>query len=261
MISRSIHTIFASSGRPAPSEDDVLIEAREIINHRGWGMPMIGALHKITDPYWREAIARCLMDIWNELVRQRNEQTYYYDMDGCMHYCWEEANGDFAHVIRRSTAEQVDCEQNNNQPTLTSIQSTTMQQNYQQINIGTQNNNCTQIGTQINNYYYAVPYSFETNQQPVPQADSDMTEPAERQSCLFSKKAQKEQKEDEIIRALQQSMNGRQDKARALVEEVRQWQRDGYLDSNYNARVMYDELNQILTLPFQYGGFRKYYNE
>ena len=88
-----------------------------------------------------------------------------------------------------------------------------------------------------------------------------MPEPAAHPSCLFSKKAQQEQKKDEIIQALQQSMSGRQDKARALVEEVRQWQRDGYLDSNYNARVMYDELNQILTLPFQYGGFRKYYNE
>lgn len=66
---------------------------------------------------------------------------------------------------------------------------------------------------------------------------------------------------DEIIQSLQQSMNGRQDKARALVEEVRQWQKEGYIDSNYNARVMYDKLNQLIPLPFQYGGFRKYYNE
>ena len=93
------------------------------------------------------------------------------------------------------------------------------------------------------------------------QAEDIVPEPVVRPSCLFSKKAQQEQKKEEIIQALQHSMNRRQDKARALVEEVRQWQRDGYLDSNYNARVMYDELNQILTLPFQYGGFRKYYNE
>ena len=80
-------------------------------------------------------------------------------------------------------------------------------------------------------------------------------------SCLFTKKAKNEQKEAEITQALQQSLFGRNDKARALVEEVRQWQKEGYIDANYNARVMYDELNKIITVPFQYDGFRKYYNE
>ena len=80
-------------------------------------------------------------------------------------------------------------------------------------------------------------------------------------SNLFTKKAQKEQKEQEIIEALQRSMEGRQDKARALVEEVRQCQEDGYIDPHYNAKFMYDELSQIIPLPFLYGGFRKYYNE
>lgn len=103
--------------------------------------------------------------------------------------------------------------------------------------------------------------TVELREQPSPQAEDIIPEPVGQPSCLFSKKARQEQKKDEIIQALQQSMTGRQDKARALVEEVRQWQKEGYLDSNYNARVMYDELNRILTLPFQYGGFRKYYNE
>ena len=103
--------------------------------------------------------------------------------------------------------------------------------------------------------------SVAPQKQPTPQTEDIIPEPVVQPSCLFSKKARQEQKKDEIIQALQQSMTGRQDKARALVEEVRQWQKEGYLDSNYNARVMYDELNRILTLPFQYGGFRKYYNE
>ncbi len=80
-------------------------------------------------------------------------------------------------------------------------------------------------------------------------------------SCVFTKKAIHEEKESEITAALQRSLTGRNDKARALVEEVRQWQKMGYIDSNYNARVMYDELNKIIILPFQYDGFRKYYNE
>lgn len=86
-------------------------------------------------------------------------------------------------------------------------------------------------------------------------------EPQAVESFIFTKKAQKESKEAEIILALQHSFNGHQDKARALVKEVRLWQHEGYIDSNYNARVMYDELNKIIVLPFQYGGFRKYYNE
>lgn len=85
--------------------------------------------------------------------------------------------------------------------------------------------------------------------------------PQETASILFTKKAKKEGKEAEIIEGLKQSMSGRKDKARALVEEVRSWQKEGYIDSNYNASVMYEELNKILVLPFKYGGFRKYYNE
>lgn len=80
-------------------------------------------------------------------------------------------------------------------------------------------------------------------------------------SHLFTKKAHTEGREGEIIQSLQQSLVGRQDKARALVEEIRHWQKEGYIDPHYNARVMYDELDKILNLPFQYGGFRKYYNE
>ena len=122
MISRSIHTIFEPSGRPIPSEDEVLMEAREIINRRGWGLPMIEALRKIHDPYWREAIARCLMDIWNELVRDKDEQTYYYDMDGCMRWCWMDAEYDFKRVIRKSTDEQVVWETTEPQIPMTPLQ-------------------------------------------------------------------------------------------------------------------------------------------
>ena len=80
-------------------------------------------------------------------------------------------------------------------------------------------------------------------------------------SCVFTKKARQEQKEADITLALQRSLSGRNDKARALVEEVRQWQKDGYIDPNYNARVMYDELNKLILIPFGYPGFRKYYNK
>ena len=100
------------------------------------------------------------------------------------------------------------------------------------------------------------------NGQTTVQQPEDITpEPASVTSCLFTKKAIHEQKEEEITRALQASFSGRADKARALVTAVREWQRDGYIDSNYNARVMYDELGKIITMPFGYDGFRKYYNE
>ena len=149
MINRSVHMIFEPSGQPIPSEEEVQFEAQEIVNRSGWGLPLIEALRKVRDPYWREAVTRCLMELWQDLVRDKDEQTYYYDSDGDVRYCWMDAEYDF----------------------------------------------------------------------------------------------------------------GRINKARALVEEVRQWQKMGYIDSNYNARVMYDELNKIIILPFQYDGFRKYYNE
>lgn len=104
--------IFESSGMPVPSAEEVQYEAREIVKRSGWGLPLIDRLHKVADPYWREAIARCLLEKWNELVRDKDEQTYYYDSDGDIRYCWMDAEYDFGRIIRRSTSEQVDHEQN-----------------------------------------------------------------------------------------------------------------------------------------------------
>ena len=75
-----------------------------------------------------------------------------------------------------------------------------------------------------------------------------------------AKKAQKENKIPTIVQALQKSIIGRKDKTRALVQELQSWQNDGYVDAHYNARVMYDELNKITPLTFEYDTFRKYYN-
>ena len=111
MINRSVHTIFKPSGQPVPSEEEVQFEAQEIVNRSGWGLPLIEALHKVHDPYWREAVARCLMECWQNLVRDKDEQTYYYDMDGDARYCWMDAEYDFSRIIRGSTNEQVDLEQ------------------------------------------------------------------------------------------------------------------------------------------------------
>ena len=79
-------------------------------------------------------------------------------------------------------------------------------------------------------------------------------------SIIFTKKAYKEGKIPTIIQSLQQSMERRKDKTRALVEELHSWQKDLYIDAHYNARVMYDELNKITPLTFEYNTFRKYYN-
>ena len=111
MIYRSIDMIFEPSGQPIPSEEEVQFEAREIVQRSGWGLPLIDRLRRVADPYWREAIARCLMCEWNELVRDKDERTYYYDSDGDIRYCWMDAEYDFGRVIRRSTSEQVDLEQ------------------------------------------------------------------------------------------------------------------------------------------------------
>ena len=111
MISRSVHMIFEASGQPVPTEDEVRFEAREIVQRTGWGLPLIERLRKVADPYWREAIARCLMDRWNELVRDKDERTYYYDSDGDIRFCWMDADYDFNRIIRNSCHEQADKEQ------------------------------------------------------------------------------------------------------------------------------------------------------
>ena len=103
--------IFEPSGQPIPTEDEVQFEAMEIVRRSGWGLPLIEALRKMRDPYWREAVSRYLMECWLNLVRDKDEQTYYYDSDGDVRYCWMDAEYDFNRIIRRSTNEQVDREQ------------------------------------------------------------------------------------------------------------------------------------------------------
>lgn len=80
------------------------------------------------------------------------------------------------------------------------------------------------------------------------------------ESFIFSKKAQKEGKIPLIIQSLQKSVQGRKDKTRAFVSALRSWQQEGFIDANYNARVMYDELEKMMPLAFGYEVFRKYYN-
>ena len=79
-------------------------------------------------------------------------------------------------------------------------------------------------------------------------------------SIIFTKKAQQEAKQGHIIDALQKSVQGRKDKTRAFVSELQEWQKEGYVDAHYNARVMYDELDKIMPLTFGYNAFRKHYN-
>ena len=90
---------------------------------------------------------------------------------------------------------------------------------------------------------------------PIPSSDSDIPD-----SIIFTKKARQENKIPTIVQALQKSTIGRKDKTRALVQELQSWQKDGYVDAHYNARVMYDELNKITSLTFGYEVFKKYYN-
>ena len=90
-------------------------------------------------------------------------------------------------------------------------------------------------------------------------ATSDVSEESN-DSIIFTKKAYKEGKIPTIIQSLQQSMERRKDKTRALVEELHSWQKDLYIDAHYNARVMYDELGKLIPLSFGYEVFKKHYN-
>ena len=85
--------------------------------------------------------------------------------------------------------------------------------------------------------------------------DSDIPD-----SIIFTKKAHQEHKIPTIVQALQKSLVGRNDKTRALVKELQYWQKDDYIDQNYNAQVMYDELQKIMRLPFGYDAFKRLYN-
>lgn len=79
-------------------------------------------------------------------------------------------------------------------------------------------------------------------------------------SIIFTKKAKQEGKQQLIISTLQRSVLGRRDKTRAFVQELHEWQKEGYVDAHYNARVMYDELDKLMPISFGYDGFKRLYN-
>ena len=91
-------------------------------------------------------------------------------------------------------------------------------------------------------------------------SDYQSDSPSSIDSIIFTKKAKNEGKIDTIIQSLQKSVQGRKDKTRAFVQELQAWQKDGYVDAHYNARVMYDELYKLIPLSFGYEVFKKYYN-
>lgn len=86
-----------------------------------------------------------------------------------------------------------------------------------------------------------------------------LDEPEPVDSIIFTKKAKKEGKEAAILHALQQSVEGRRDKSHAFVSELQNWQNEKYVDAHFNARVMYDELEKLMPIPFGYNAFRKHY--
>lgn len=135
-------------------------------------------------------------------------------------------------------------------------------------NIKAMSINITNLGGVVNyhdNHKEITIHNAGNTSEIVRQFMADDIEPVEGESeqvdsIIFTKKAKVEHKESYIIAALQKSVQGRNDKTRALVKELQYWQKDDYIDPNYNAQVMYDELQKIMRLPFGYDAFKRLYN-
>lgn len=118
----------------------------------------------------------------------------------------------------------------------------------------------------INNFGVINFYENNTTNSKKEQADCEDIQPLQEEksepvdSIIFTKKAKKEGKEAAIIEALKKSVQGRKDKTRAFVDELKSWQKEQYIDAHYNAKVMYDELAKLLPFSFGYEVFKKYYN-
>ena len=118
----------------------------------------------------------------------------------------------------------------------------------------------------INNFGVINFYENSKNSHPQNAHQAEDIIPIEEQqttvpdSMIFTRKAKQESKVNVILQALQKSVVGRKDKTRAFVQELHAWQKDEYIDAHFNARVMYDEMGNMLPLPFGYEVFKKHYN-
>ena len=283
MTYRSLHTIFEPSGQPIPSEEEVLFEAREIVSRSGWGLPLIEALRKVHDPYWREAVARCLMEYWQDLVRDKDEQTYYYDMDGDIRYCWTDAEYDFGRIIRTSTHEQVDIEQAvptpQPQPVKTSVVKARAPKQkvkiYFETSIDTMENEIKHIGYNVEQMTINMNGGTLVQHADLVQASGEVvidrhstvsSQPSEAQAeeaketkqhfPLLTAQCIQEGKAEAVEAELRSAAKG---SAQKLMQCIRTNEALGYLDTkNLSSQALYDALNAYFGLRYGVRNFTKY---
>ena len=102
-----------------PSTEDALVLIDELLRRNDYVPRLIQAIHAISCPYEREAVARHLPKIWHKIEQKCDERTGYYDADGYWHLTWINIDCDMRQIIKQAIAEQQELEQSLPQPITT----------------------------------------------------------------------------------------------------------------------------------------------
>lgn len=149
------------------------------------------------------------------------------------------AEEDFLIDVPELVARNMQLEYENSQ---LKYQITKMEEKYTQINIGTQNNNCTQIGTQIVNHYYGQPTTTAQPENTTPQNEPDEL------FCRITQQAYDKGKAPQVEDELRSASVS----APKLVKAIRTNEALGYLDTqNLSSVELYNLLNEHFGLPFK----------
>lgn len=136
-----------------PSTEDALMLINELLRRNDYVPRLIQAIHAISCPYEREAIARLLPKIWHKIEQKCDERTGYYDADGYWHLTWINIDCDMRQIIKQAIAEQQELEYSLQQPiTITPTPLTTKQTSTMQPQQPTPTERPT---VTINNYFQA----------------------------------------------------------------------------------------------------------
>ena len=126
---------------------------------------------------------------------------------------------------------------------------TTMEEKYTQINIGTQNNNCTQIGTQYN-ITYVMP---ATNAEP----QDVQPEPVQKEASFFCR-ITKVAYDKGMAETVEAELRSACVSAPKLIKALRTNEALGYLDTqNLSSVDLYELLNKHFQLPFKLRTFQE----
>lgn len=278
MYNRSLDIIFATSGMPVPTEEEVTFEAQEIVDSNNDPRSLLAAFRAIENPYLREALAWRALNYWHSLEKRLDERACYSDGDGNICFCWRDVDDAVKPIIKSALSEQVALEavDNHEEPSVTPTLAPRNEINAYKAQLNAAQNQIYQLQKQLamkeevkhigyNVEHMTINMSGGTLVQhaDLVQASGEVTVQTQGEAAapteeLFGRITQ-EAHDKNKAQAVENELRSASISAPKLVKAIRTNEALGYLDTqNLSSKDLYDMLNEHFGLSFTLRNFQTY---